>query len=309
MEYGDKLRTPKVPTAEKILYQAAAAPSLRQHVQAVSDVNPIYSKLRDAAWRLGRSGDADPETLRRLLANLERARVLPSRGRFVLVDVASARLSMYEDGQVQDSMRVIVGKPNPIDQTPLIASTIYYATFTPYWHVPPTLVRKLTALNVLRNGFGYLRSRGYQVVSGYTANPRIIPPQTVDWKAVAAGRKEVLVRQLPGPANSMGDMKVSFPNSSAIYLHDTPMKSLFGKAQRTLSAGCIRLEDAPRFARWLLDSEPAASGAPEQHVRLPAPVSIYVTYLTAQVEGDQLTFLDDVYGLDARRPSRLVADE
>ena len=299
MEYGDKLRIPRVPTAEQILYQAAAAPSLQQHVQAVSNVNPIYAELRDSAWQLLRSGEAAPETRRRLLANLERARVLPSRGRFVLVDIASARLSMYENGQVQDSMRVIVGKPNPVDQTPLIASTIYYATLKPYWHVPPNLVRKLTAPNVLRKGFGYLRSRGYQVVSSYTASPRLIPPESVDWKAVAAGRKQIGVRQLPGPANSMGDMKFSFPNSSAIYLHDTPMKSLFGKAQRTLSAGCIRLEDAPRFAHWLLGREPAASGAPEQHVPLPAPVPIYVTYLTARVDGDQLTFLDDVYGLDA----------
>jgi murein L,D-transpeptidase YcbB/YkuD len=216
---------------------------------------------------------------------------------------------MYEDGQVRDSMRIIVGKPNRTDQTPLIASTISYATFKPYWHVPPSLVRKLTASNVLRKGFGYLRSRGYQVVSGYTADPQIIPPQSVDWKAVAAGREEARVRQLPGPANSMGDMKFSFPNSSAIYLHDTPLKSLFDKPQRTLSAGCIRLEDAPRFVRWLLRGEPQPSGEPEQHVQLPAGVPIYVTYLTARVEGDQLTFVDDVYGLDAQLASEAGAGE
>ena len=306
IEYGDKQRVPRIPSPDLILHQAATAPSLQQHLRSVSNVNSIYAELRDAAWKeLQLSTEALP--MGRVMANLDRARMLPSSGRFVLVNVATARLSMYEDGQVHDSMRVIVGKPNSTDQTPLIASTIYYATLKPYWHVPPTLVRKLTAPNVLRKGFGYLRSRGYQVVSGYTANPRIIPPQTVDWKAVAAGRKQVLVRQLPGPANSMGNMKFSFPNGSAIYLHDTPLKSLFDKPQRTLSAGCIRLEDAPRFARWLLRGDPEPSGAPEQHVQLPSGVPIYVTYLTARVEDGQLSFLNDVYGLDAKAASSPAA--
>jgi murein L,D-transpeptidase YcbB/YkuD len=98
----------------------------------------------------------------------------------------------------------------------------------------------------------------------------------------------------------MGDIKFGFPNKYDIYLHDTPWKALFEQADRDLSHGCIRLEDAERLGRWLLERDPqSASSEPEQHVLLPTPVPIYVTYSTAQVKDGQLSFIDDVYGRDA----------
>ena len=203
---------------------------------------------------------------------------IPARGRYVLVDAASARLFMMEDGQVVDSMRVIVGKPEAA--TPVLRSTLYYATLNPYWNVPPELARTIIAPKVLKDGIGYLRDKGYQVVSAFNRNPRLLDPESVDWAAVAAGRATVHVRQLPGPANSMGQMKFGFENDSGIYLHDTPRKELFSEAQRNLSNGCVRLEDAPRFARWLLGREPGApADTPEQHVALPRPVPIMIAYL------------------------------
>jgi murein L,D-transpeptidase YcbB/YkuD len=97
----------------------------------------------------------------------------------------------------------------------------------------------------------------------------------------------------------MGDVKLFFTNSGGIFLHDTPDKALFAKAQRNFSNGCVRLEDAHRLTRWLAGSElQPTSAAPEQHVRLRQSVPIYITYLTAQAQGGQLTFLDDVYGRD-----------
>jgi murein L,D-transpeptidase YcbB/YkuD len=99
----------------------------------------------------------------------------------------------------------------------------------------------------------------------------------------------------------MGRIKIGFPNSEDIYLHDTPNKDLFAQEDRTLSHGCIRLEDAERLGRWLMGREPhAASNDPEQNVLLPTPVPIYVTYLTAQADGGRLTLLDDPYGRDTR---------
>src|SRR6478752_8293919 len=88
---------------------------------------------------------------------------IPIRGRYVLVDAASARLYMIEDGRVRDSMRVIVGKPET--PTPALKSVIQYETLNPYWHVTGELTRTLIAARVLQEGDSYLTDRGYQIVS------------------------------------------------------------------------------------------------------------------------------------------------
>ena len=202
---------------------------------------------------------------------------IPSQGRYILVDAASARLYMMEDGQVKDSMKVIVGKPD--SPTPALKDVINYETVNPYWHVTPDLTRTLIAANVLKLGTSYLTQHGYQVVSAYSADAQIIPPETVDWKAVAAGTQQILVRQLPGPANSLGHYKFDLPHGDGIYLHDTPKKELFAQDDRSLSHGCVRLEDAERLARWLLGKDPPSAPTPEQNVLLPKPVPITISYL------------------------------
>lgn len=292
MTFADGWSRPPQQSPQEILQRAGAASSLAAHVRAVSNVNPIYAQIRDAAWATG--GSADP----RVLASLDRVRATPFQKKYVMVDAASARLWMIEDGRIVDSMKVIVGKPSA--QTPTLASTIYYATMNPYWHVTPELVRSLIARNVLDQGYGYLESRGYQVFTGYGDDAVPLAPEKVDWKAVAAGHASVEVRQLPGPANSMGHVKFGFANPYDIYLHDTPNKDLFAQDDRDLSHGCIRLEDASALARWMLGRQPSGSNTPEEHVTLPTPVPIYITYLTARVEGGQLSFVDDIYGKDSR---------
>ena len=199
-------------------------------------------------------------------------------GRYVLIDAASARLFMMEGGTVRDSMKVIVGKPGAA--TPALESSLHYATLNPYWNVPTDLARKIIAPRVLADGTSYLRDRGYQVVSDFGPSGRVLAPSSVDWKAVADGRAEVFVRQLPGPANSMGQIKFGLTNTNGIYLHDTPKKELFAETERNLSNGCVRLEDASRFARWLLGRDADLdAAAPEQHVALPRAVPIVITYL------------------------------
>src|SRR6478672_4872395 len=296
MTYADNWVAPRRDTPGQILARAAAAPSLAAYVRSVSQVNPIYAQLRDAAWTQmqANGGQVDP----RVLASLDRARDMPVQNRYIMVDTAGAKLYMIEDGRIAGSMKVIVGKSDPTTQTPMLASTIYYATLNPYWHVSADMVRSIIARNVLDQGLGYIKSRGYQVMS---ADGEMLDPAKVDWRAVAAGHETVRVRQLPGPANSMGRIKIPFPNESDLYLHDTPNKDLFASDDRTLSHGCIRLQDAERLGRWLMGRDPqAASRDPEQNVLLPSPVPIYVTYLTAQVDNGRISFLDDAYGRDTQ---------
>ena len=208
---------------------------------------------------------------------------IPTRGRYVLVDAASARLFMMEDGRVQDSMRVIVGKP--ASATPALRSVLYYATLNPYWNVPPELAQTLIAPRVLKEGPAYLAERGYEIVSSFR-DPQVLPADSVDWDAVATGEAIVRIRQRPGPANSMGQMKFNLANAEGIYLHDTPKKDLFAKADRNLSNGCVRLEDAPRFARWLLGGDPhVGSAPPEEHVLIPTGgVPVTIAYLDSRAQ-------------------------
>jgi murein L,D-transpeptidase YcbB/YkuD len=306
MIYADAWVTPRRDTPMQILQRAAAAPSLAAYVRQVSQVNPLYAELRDAAWIQAQSsgGQVDP----RVLVSLDRARDMPFQKKYIMVDAAAARLYMIEDGRIVDSMKVVVGRAGPRTQTPMLASTIYYATLNPYWHVDGELVRSLIAKNVLDQGLGYLKSHGYQVMPADENDDTLLDPSKIDWQAVRNGSLEVRVRQLPGPGNSMGHVKFGFPNAYDIYLHDTPMKDLFAQDDRTVSHGCIRLEDAERLGRWMLVRDPTAeSTAPEQNVPLPTPVPIYVTYLTAQAHDGQLSFVDDIYGRDAQVTAEVAA--
>ena len=305
MIYAFPVLKPQGTKTEDILLTTAAAPSLQQYLAATSDLNPVYSALRNAAWAEAQaSGNMTPDA--RLLANLDRARSIPATGRFMIVDSATQLLTLYEDARPVDSMKVIVGT-NELP-TPLISSIMYYVTYNPYWHAPDHLVRKTIAPNVLRLGLGYFSARGYHVIDEWSADAKTIDPSTIDWKAAAAGSLHLRIRQDPGRWNSMGKLKFPFPNPQDIYLHDTPGKELFGKATRNLSNGCVRVEDAQRLGRWLLGTEPVAPGPePEIQVRLPQGVPIVLTYLTAQVEDGKITYLPDIYGWDSSLAKQVAA--
>jgi murein L,D-transpeptidase YcbB/YkuD len=300
MIYAYPVLQPQGGRADEILLTAAAAPSLQTYLATTSDVNPIYKQLRDAAWAAAQaSGNATPDP--RLLANLDRVRSLPARGRFLLVDAGSSTLTLYQDGQPIDSMKVITGTSEL--PTPLIASYMYYITYNPYWHAPDHLVRKTIAPNVLHLGLKYFKSHGYHVIDDWSEHPTIIDPSSVDWKAAAAGKLHLKIQQDPGPLNSMGILKFPFPNPEDIYLHDTPDHSKFDLSNRNLSNGCVRVEDARRLGRWLLGHDPVSPGTdPETRVQFNQPTPIYLTYITAQVKDGKLSYIPDIYGWDTKPP-------
>jgi L,D-transpeptidase YcbB len=296
--YVDPQLRPKPPSPLAVLLNAAAAPSLGNYVRDLGWMHPFYAQLRRALA----SKQYASEHERQLLAlNLERARALPAgKQRYILVNAAQQKLYMYDKGKLADSMVVVVGKPKY--PTPMMTAYVRFASLNPYWFVPPDLAAERIAPRVVKRGLKYLDELGYQVLSDWDENPTIIDPKTIDWKAVADGKVEVRIRQLPGPHNSMGRMKFMFPNEAGIYLHDNPERELFTEASRFYSGGCIRLEDAARLGRWLfgydLDWESAGT---EQRVPLPSLVPLYVTYLTAMPEGSSIAYYDDVYGRDSAK--------
>lgn len=299
--YVDHELKPTPPSALALLNQAAAAPSLADYVGKMSWMNPVYAQLRQAiATRMYVT-----ERQRQLLAaNLERARALPvGRQRYIVVNPPAARLYMYENGQVVDSMRVVAGRPDAIAQTPMMNAYMRYIALNPYWNSPADITARKLAPTILKEGRAYFKNRGYELLSDWSDHARVIDPMSIDWRAVAAGRVQARLRQKPGPANSMGKMKFMFPNEQGIWLHDTPEKEKLEEAARLQSNGCVRLEDAPRLARWLFGRPLKAVGAkPEQKVTLPSPVAVYITYLTAVPSGSSIVYFDDVYGRDRNGP-------
>jgi murein L,D-transpeptidase YcbB/YkuD len=304
--YVDSELKPSPPSAGELLSAAAHAGSLSDYVQNMGWMNPIYAKLRAAIA----SGLYRNDSERRVLElNLERARVLPSgSGRYVIVNPPAARLYMYDNGQVVDSMRVVAGRTDPIAQTPMMNAFIRYVALNPYWNSPADITAKRLAPTILKEGRAYFKNRGYELLSDWGPSPHVIDPMSVDWHAVAAGRVQARLRQKPGPANSMGKMKFMFPNPEGIWLHDTPEREKIEDAARLQSNGCVRLEDAKRFARWLFNGRPPSpQGAkPEQKVNLPAPVPLYITYLTAVPSGTSIVYFDDFYGKDRTETRRFA---
>lgn len=300
--YVDRELVPGPPMARALLEQAAAAPSLEAFVTRMDWMNPAYGQLRRALTSRAYSSELQRRTL---ALNLERARALPAGNlRHVVVNAAAQRLFMYEDRQVVDSMRVVVGKPK--HATPMMNAFIRAAALNPYWNVPPDLAAERIAPNVVKQGVGYLKEQGYQLLSDWSDNPSIVDPGTIDWKAVADGRIEVRIRQLPGPQNALGTMKFVFPNAQGIFLHDTPERQLLSEASRLYSGGCIRLEDAPRLGRWMFGRDLKKQGsAPEQIVPIETLVPLYITYMTAVPSGASIAYFDDVYGRDAARLAAL----
>jgi murein L,D-transpeptidase YcbB/YkuD len=296
MIYADAALKPRKPKPETVLRAAAFPQDFDAYVRDMGWMSQRYVELRTLARRAVGLG---AEERARLALNLDRARLLPGPWtHHVVVDASSGRLWYYGAGKQAGTMRVVVGAA--ATQTPMLAGKLQWAILNPYWNVPTYLARDSIAPKVLAGRS--LASLKMEALTDWSADARPLPAAEVDWRAVAAGEREIRLRELPGPANSMGRVKFLFPNREGIYLHDTPERDLLKKSDRHFSNGCIRLEDAPALGRWLMQAPlRTARGRVEQAVPLPVQVPVYLTYLTATATARGVAFRDDVYGRDTPR--------
>jgi len=292
----------------RLLRTRLGLPATGSYDEGVAQAVSAYQRVHGLGTGDGIAGKATIASLnrgpgyyaRRIAINMERAYRLPQTGtfnRYVVVDSGAAQMYLFDRDRIADGMRVVVGSTKT--KTPMMAVLMRNAKANPYWHVPPELIQSLTAKKVREQGLGYFRNFHYEVLSDWGPNPRPVDPKTINWRAVAAKGTDVMVRQKPGPWNSMGAMKFEMPNDFGIYLHDSPHKELFAKDERHLSNGCVRLEDYARFASWVFGAPPPVSGQPEQVLPLPRAVPIYMTYLTVQADANGVRFRPDPYGFDA----------
>jgi L,D-transpeptidase YcbB len=244
--------------------------------------------------------------------NLERWRWLPDDlgARHIRVNIPRFYVEAYENSRPVLSIRAIVGKEG--DETPVFSESMTHVVFSPYWNIPATIVADET-LPAAERDPEYLARNDIEIVRVSGGEPEVINPADLDWSDEET-LKGVAFRQRPGSANALGFVKFMFPNPYNVYIHDTPADGLFQRLGRTLSHGCIRIEDPVGFASYVLRDQPrwtreaivkAMHAGEETHVKLSAAIPVHIVYFTAWAdEQGGLHFRDDVYGFDSGRKPR-----
>ncbi len=243
------------------------------------------------------------QRVQQIQANLERARwvgELPGE-RAIVVNVAAFKANLINDGETVWSTPVIVGKD--YSKTPLFTDEVRYIEFNPTWTVPRSIIRKSLAAKLIADP-GYLDSHDFYLAQ---ADGTAVDAASVDWASLTPRNFPYWVVQKPGDLNALGRVKFMFPNSYNVYLHDTPNRDLFSRSRRTFSHGCVRVSQPLKLAELLL----ADQGWDEQRVnsvvesrertRVPLehPLPIAIAYWTADFEGNEIQFFEDVYERDA----------
>ena len=250
------------------------------------------------------------ERVLQLESSLERWRWLPEpylKPR-LMVNLPEFVLRGYDENHTEQfKMKVVVGKVVGEHATPVFAHMMKYLIFRPYWNVPVDIAKKELVPHMERSP-GYLEAHNYEAVNS---------KGEVQGEVTAArvAHANVMVREKPGPKNSLGLVKFMFPNQYDIYLHSTPQQELFSRTRRDFSHGCVRVEKPADLAAWVLDGQKAKdgedwdlehvndamqNGEDNHQVNLKTPLPIVIFYLTARVDEDgKVDFFDDLYGYDA----------
>lgn len=233
-----------------------------------------------------------------LIVNMERSRWLPVqlKGDYLAVNIPEFKLHVYHGDSLLWSCNAVVGQT--MHRTTVFYGELNQIVFSPYWNVPPGILRN-EVLPAMKRDQDYLLKHHMEIVGYRNGLP--------------------MIRQKPGPDNPLGLIKFLFPNSYNIYLHDTPSKSLFEKSSRAFSHGCIRISEPARLAAFLLKDRPEWSpvkidrymnAGTEQFLRLRQATPVFVAYFTAFIDrAGRLNFRKDIYGLDERLLRALVIDE
>lgn len=240
-------------------------------------------------------GDSQDNKLNKVIYAMEQLRWLPNDlgSRRVFINQPAFTATYYNDNKQQLSMKVVVGSVN--HQTNFFQDQIETVEFNPYWGVPRSIIVN-EMMPKLRQDPSYLDRMGYEV----SVRGKVVSSSSLDW-----GRNpDVDVRQPPGNANALGQLKILFPNKFSIYMHDTPQKSFFARDMRALSHGCVRLSDPRAMAAAVLgvDKEKVAADigtGKNMSVPVPSKIPVYVAYFTAWPDANgKVQFFDDVYSRD-----------
>jgi murein L,D-transpeptidase YcbB/YkuD len=243
--------------------------------------------------------------VRQLEINLERARWVfdDITDDFIIVNIAGFTAYVVRDREVVWQTRVQVG--STYHKSPVFRDEMKYLVFNPTWTVPYSIATK-EILPQIQSEPDYFAKRDFDVKD---RNGKLVDPESIEWSELSRRNFPYTLVQRPGPNNALGRVKFMFPNEHAVYLHDTPSKSLFGRAERAFSHGCIRVENPFKFAEILLGADgwtqdrfqEVLDSGEIKTVFLSKPMPVMLLYWTAQVDpGGDVHFYQDVYDRDQR---------
>ncbi|EMR01813.1 murein L,D-transpeptidase [Cesiribacter andamanensis AMV16] len=287
--------------------------TLVQAVMTYQDINGLEPDGVVGGETLAMLNTPLKERINQLQLNLERIRWSPEKpeGKYLLVNVPQYKLYIFNGNKKDMEMRVIVGEAYK-SNTPIFNDTLQYIAFSPTWTVPNSIATQ-EMLPKLQKDPSWLSRNNFVLYEGWSENAPELNPRSINWNKVSADNFPYRIVQQPGKSNALGHMKFMFPNDMDIYLHDTPTESLFQRAERDFSHGCVRVEKPIDLAVYLLQDEGWDAAKVQEHMNLPTPenvvleekLPIFIDYRTAWVDDEgHVTFAKDIYGHDKKQMNR-----
>ncbi|MEM1399913.1 MAG: L,D-transpeptidase family protein [Pseudomonadota bacterium] len=250
------------------------------------------------------------DRVRQIEMNMERWRWLPATlgHHHIFVNVPDYHIDIVEDGRLIKRMPSIVGRADR--QTPIFSSRLTWLEFNPTWTVPERIA-ELDILPALIEDRDYLIDRRIRMYSSWRKDASQLMTRFIDWESMGKDIHRYRLRQDPGPQNPLGRVKFMMANNFSIYLHDTNQRNLFGKHTRSLSAGCVRVEDPRWLASHLMqmpelldpefENDYFSESWETKRVSLKRSMPIHLAYFTIwSDDGDRTEIRPDIYDFDAR---------
>lgn len=239
------------------------------------------------------------QRIQQIIVNLERWKWYPKEmgKEYIIINIPDYRLTLIKEKDTLRTHRVIVGRAKR--KTPILSSKLTQVVFNPTWTVPPTILREDVIPAILKNR-SYLSESNIKI---YDRNGKIVSPY--EWQLSQA--KSYRYVQSPGTFNSLGMVKIIFPNRFSVYLHDTNHRDYFDKIDRSLSSGCVRVDNPLELTEYLLNDAvnwnlekitTILQNEKTKFVKIKKEVSFHLLYWTAWSENNELIFRDDIYNLD-----------
>lgn len=250
---------------------------------------------------------SDRDKFLRIALSLDKYKLLPEKmpDKYIWVNLPSNQLWLYEGDSVRLSSKVICGKPKT--RTPLLNSQISELITYPQWVPPPSIVQR-EILPAVKKNPGYLARKGFSLLN---SKGEEVDPYSVDWSQYSRGIPYRVV-QGSGDDNALGIMKFVFPNKYSVYLHDTNQRYLFSQTYRSLSHGCVRVQEWEKLAYYIIWNDSLNGGrkgrtdsvkkwlAKKQKKSIPLKnkMPVYLRYITCEGGNNGVLFYDDIYGED-----------